>query len=53
MEHTFELMGRRLPYDMPGFLADGMRQAAVSSVPEAVTEVLRRQIAKWPAPALH
>jgi len=23
MEHTFEKLGRRLPYDMPGFLADG------------------------------
>ena len=53
MEQTFETMGRRLPYDMPGFLADGMRQAAVSNVPEAVTEVLRRQIEKWPTPPLH
>jgi hypothetical protein len=53
MEQTFEKMGRRLPYDMPGFLADGMRQAAFQNVPEAVTDVLRRHMAKWPANAPH
>jgi hypothetical protein len=53
MEQTFEKMCRRLPYDMPGFLADGMRQAAFQNVPEAVTDVLRRHMAKWPANAPH
>jgi hypothetical protein len=53
MEQTFEKMGRRLPYDMPGFLADGMRQAAFQNVPDAVTDVLRRHMAKWPGNAPH
>lgn len=53
MARTFDNMGRRLPYDMPGFLADGMRQAAVQNVPETVTEVLRRYVDKWPATAPH
>jgi hypothetical protein len=53
MERTFEKMGRRLPYDMPGFLADGMRQAAFQNVPDAVTDVMRRYIEKWPANAPH
>ncbi len=53
MERTFEKMGRRLPYDMPGFLADGMRQTAFQNVPEAVGEVLRRYMEKWPAAAPH
>jgi hypothetical protein len=38
MEHTFELMGRRLPYDMPGFLADGMRQADTESARQTILE---------------
>ena len=53
MEQTFEKMGRRLPYDMPGFLADGMRQTAFQNVPDAVTEVLRRYREKWPNKAHH
>lgn len=53
MERTFENMGRRLPYDMAGFLADGWRQAAVQNVPDGVTEVLRRYMEKWPAAAPH
>jgi hypothetical protein len=53
MNATFEKMGRRLPDDMPGFLADGMRQAAVQNVPEAVTEVLRGHMARWPTGAAH
>jgi hypothetical protein len=53
MHATFEKMGRRLPDDMPGFLADGMRQAAVQNVPEAVTEVLRGHMARWPTGAAH
>jgi hypothetical protein len=53
MEQTFENMGRRLPYDMPGFLADGMRQAAFQNVPDAVRDVLRRYVERWPANAPH
>jgi hypothetical protein len=46
-------MSRRLPYDMPGFLADGMRQAAFQNVPDTVKEVLRRYMEKWPSKAPH
>ena len=53
MEETFERMGRRLPYDMPGFLSDGMRQAAFQNVPDAVTAVIRRHMETWPANAPH
>lgn len=53
MERTFEKLGRRLPDDMPGFLADGMRQSAFQNVPEAVKDVMRRYIEKWPGNALH
>jgi len=53
MERTFEKMSRRLPYDMPGFLADGMRQAAFQTVPDAVKDVMRRYMERWPANALH
>ena len=53
MEQTFGKMGHRLPYDMPGFLADGVRQAAVQNVPEEVSEVLRRHMDRWPAKAPH
>jgi hypothetical protein len=53
MERTFERMSRRLPYDMPGFLADGMRQAAFQNVPDAAKDVMRRYMEKWPANALH
>ncbi len=48
IESTFENLGRRLPYDMPGFLADGMRQMAVQDVPDAVSDVMRRYSEKWP-----
>jgi hypothetical protein len=53
MERTFEKMGRRLPYDMPGFLADGMRQAAFQNVPDAVRDVMRRHMERWPGNAPH
>ena len=53
MERTFERMGRRLPYDMPEFLADGMRQAAFQNVPDAVKDVMRRHTEKWPTRAPH
>jgi hypothetical protein len=53
MERTFERMGRRLPYDMPAFLADGMRQAAFQHVPAAVSDVIRDYMAKWPTNPSH
>jgi hypothetical protein len=53
MEQTFEKMGRRLPYDMPEFLADGIRQAAFQNVPEEVTNVIRSYMERWPANAPH
>ena len=48
MEATFNRLGRRLPYDMAGFVADGMRQMAVQNVPDAVSDVMRRYLEKWP-----
>lgn len=53
MESTFEKLGRRLPYDMPGFLADGKRQMIVQNVPEAVTAVMNRYAEKWPSKPPH
>ena len=53
MESTFEKLGRRIPYDMPGFLADGKRQMAVQNVPDEVQEVMNRFVAKWPGPRPH
>jgi hypothetical protein len=53
MERTFEKMGRRLPYDMPGFLSDGLRQAAFQSVPDPVRDVMRRYMERWPTHAPH
>ena len=53
MERTFEKMGRRLPYDMAGFLADGMRQASFQKVPESVRDVIRSYMENWPAKAPH
>lgn len=53
MESTFDNMGRRLPYDMPGFLADGLRQAMTQQVPDDVLAVLKRYSEKWPAPLPH
>ncbi|MEN8711394.1 MAG: hypothetical protein ABF326_04270, partial [Arenicellales bacterium] len=47
MERTFEKLGRRLPYDMPGFFADGKRQMVVQNVPEAVSTVMDRYAEKW------
>jgi hypothetical protein len=53
MERTFDSMGRRLPYDMPAFLSDGMRQAAFQNVPDTVKDVMRRHMEKWPPNAPH
>jgi len=53
MADIFDRLGRRLAYDMPGFLADGRRQAATQNVPDEVLEVLDRYIAKWPSDPPH
>ncbi len=53
MASTFEKLGRRIPYDMPGFLADGKRQMAVQNVPDEVQEVMNRYVEKWPGPRPH
>jgi hypothetical protein len=48
MESIFDKLGRRLPHDMPGFLADGRRQMMVSNVPDEVSAVMNRYADKWP-----
>jgi hypothetical protein len=53
MERVFENLGRRLPYDMPGFLADGKRQMMTQKVPEAVREVMNRYAERWPDRPAH
>jgi hypothetical protein len=53
MERTFEKLGRRLPIDMPGFLADGKRQMIVQDVPEAVSAVMNRYAEKWSSKPPH
>jgi hypothetical protein len=53
MTQTFDNLGRRLPQDMPGFLADGRRQMMLQNVPEAVTEVMERYAERWPTAPAH
>ena len=53
MESTFDKIGRRLPYDMPGFFADGKRQMIGQNVPEPVSEVMNRFADKWTAKPAH
>jgi len=53
MESIFEKLGRRLPYDMAGFLADGKRQMATQTVPDDVLEVMERYAEKWPTSPAH
>ena len=53
MENIFEKLGRRLPYDMPDFLADGKRQMMVQNVPEAVSAVMNRYAEKWSSKPPH
>ena len=53
MEGSFEKLGRRLPYDMPGFLADGKMQMMSQNVPEAVSEVMNRYAEKWTSKPPH
>lgn len=53
MEDTFEKLGRRLPYDMPGFFADGKRQMDSQNVPQEVRDVMTRYAEKWPDKSTH
>ncbi|MFW2438268.1 MAG: hypothetical protein ACN4GR_02740 [Arenicellales bacterium] len=53
MERIFEKLGRRLPYDLPGFFADGKRQMIGQDVPEAVSAVMSRYAEKWSSKPPH
>ena len=53
MQSTFEKLGRRLPYDMPGFFADGKRQMDSQNVPQQVRHVMTRYAEKWPGKSPH
>jgi hypothetical protein len=53
MRKTFEKMGRRLPYDMPGFFADGKRQMDAQDVPLEVRDVMTQYAKKWPDKSPH
>ena len=53
MERIFDKLGRRLPYDMAGFLADGKRQIATQTVPDEVSAVMERYAEKWPTSPPH
>ena len=53
MERTFEKLGRHLPYDMPGFLADGKRQMIGQNIPDAVSEVMNWYAEKWSSKPPH
>ena len=53
MRHTFDDIGRRLPYDMPGFFADGKRQMDAQNVPQEVRDVMTQYAEKWPDKAPH
>ena len=53
MRTTFENMEQRLPYDLPGFFADGKRQMDSQEVPQEVRDVMTEFSEKWPAAAPH
>ncbi|MGD2116826.1 MAG: hypothetical protein PVG66_00560 [Chromatiales bacterium] len=53
MQATFEKLGRRLPYDMPGFFADGKRQMDAQDVPQEVRDLMTRYAEKWPEKSPH
>lgn len=53
MEHTFDKLGRYLPYDMAEFLADGKRQMVTQNVPDEVRAVMDRYVEKWPSSPPH
>lgn len=53
MKTIFEKMERRLPYDLPGFLADGKRQMDTQDVPQEVRDVMTMYSEKWPPKPAH
>ena len=53
MRDTFDNMGHRLPYDMPGFFADGKRQMDAQDVPQRVRDVMTEYAEKWPDRSPH
>ena len=53
MKKVFEELGRHLPYDMPGFFADGKRQMLAQNVPQPVRDVMSEYAEKWPANSPH
>jgi hypothetical protein len=53
IERTFDNLGRRLPGDMPGFLADGKRQILVQNIPDAVSDLFDRFAERWPTAPAH
>jgi hypothetical protein len=53
MQTIFEKMERRLPYDLPGFFADGKRQMDTQDVPQEVRDVMSMYAEKWPAKPAH
>jgi hypothetical protein len=53
MKNVFQELGRRLPYDVGGFFADGKRQMDSQNVPEAVREVMTEFSNRWPMRPAH
>ena len=53
MAQTFDNLGRRLPQDLPGFLADGKRQMMLQDVPDAVRNVMEQYAERWPSAPAH
>lgn len=53
MRKVFEELGRRLPYDVGGFFADGKRQMDTQNVPDAVREVMTEFSNRWPMRPAH
>ena len=53
MQDTFTKMEQRLPYDLPGFFADGKRQVEAQDVPDHVREVMIQFADKWTRQLTH
>ena len=53
MQQIFEKMEQRLPYDLPGFFADGQRQMTAQNVPQEVCDLMDRYAKKWPFTSSH
>lgn len=53
IEHTFDIISRRLPDDMPGFFANGLRMMEGQNVPDEVKAVLNKYRGKWSTIAFH